>query len=80
MRSTCLESTVCVCDGTAGIIVEMTFDIARDDTSKGSYKIVYLSWVCTSNLLVRFHVTWRDVYSIGDSDTVDTDFIDSAID
>ena len=58
--STCFEGTVGVCDGTAGIIVEMTFDIARDDTSKSSDEIVYLSWVCTSNLLVRFHVTWRD--------------------
>jgi hypothetical protein len=33
--------------------VEMTFNVARNNTSKSSHKIVYLSWTSTSNLIIN---------------------------
>jgi len=60
VSGTGFKSAVRIGDRTTSIVVEMALNVARYDTSKSSYEIVYLSWVCTSNLLVRFHVTWRD--------------------
>ena len=51
----------------SGVIMDMSFDIARNDTSECSDEIVYLTCVGTSN-------------SISDTDTVDTDLVYCLID
>lgn len=49
MGSASLESAVGVGNGTAGIVVEMGLDIARNDTTKGADQVVDLSWAGTTN-------------------------------
>jgi hypothetical protein len=50
VRGAGFKGDVCVCNGTTGIIVEVTFDITGYDATEGSYEIVDLSRIGTSNL------------------------------
>lgn len=47
--------------------MKMDFDVAVDDTPQSPNKVIHLSWVGASN-------------SIGDTNTVDTDLINSLVD
>jgi hypothetical protein len=73
---TSFESSVGIGDGTTCVIVEMTLNVTGYNTSKCPHKIVYLPWIRTSNLKSVFP---PGEYSIGDTDTIHTNFINSAI-
>lgn len=72
------EGGVCVCNGAASVVMEVTFNITGYNTSKRPDEIIDLSWVCTSNLLLTRPSEGR--YSIGDTDTVYSDFVNGAVD
>lgn len=72
------EGGVCVCNGAASVVVEVTFNVTGYNTSKRPYEIIDLSWVCTSNLLLTR--LSEGTYSIGDTDTVYSDFVNGAVD
>lgn len=44
MSCTSLQSTESVGNGTPGVVVEVTFDITPDDSSKGPHQVVDLAW------------------------------------
>ena len=67
VRSTGLESGVGVGNGTTGIVVEMSLDVTTNDTSECSDELIDLSRVGTTD-------------SVSDTDTVDTDLVDSSVD
>lgn len=48
MSGTGFQRTVCIGDGAASIVVEVGLDVAADDSTKGSYKVVDLSWCCAA--------------------------------
>ena len=48
MSCTCLESAVGVCDGAAGVVVEVRFDVAAHHAAESSDEIVDLSWGCAA--------------------------------
>jgi hypothetical protein len=62
VRRARLERSVCVGNGHSGVIVQMYFDVAGDNTAKGANELVNLARVCTTN-------------GVGDADPVDPDFI-----
>lgn len=64
--STGLESTVGVGDTAAGIVVEVGLDVAGHDASEGADKVVDLPGGSATD-------------GIGDTDTVDTDLVDGAV-
>ena len=66
MCGTSLEGSVGVCNGHAGIVVQMDLNVTADDASKRPYKFVDLTRVGASN-------------GIGDSHPVDTDLVDSLV-
>jgi hypothetical protein len=66
VSGTGLEGTVCVCNGTARVVVEMALDIAADDTTEGSHEVVDLSGGSTAD-------------SVSDTDSVDTDLVDGSV-
>jgi len=67
MSGTGLESAVSIGDGAAGIVVEMSFDIARNDTTESADKVIYLSWTCATDCVCN-------------TDSVHANFVDSTID
>lgn len=67
MSGTGLESRVSVGDSTSSVVVEVSLDVTADDTTKGSYEVVDLTRVGAAN-------------SVGNTDTVDTDLVDGAVD
>lgn len=64
---TSLEGGVGVGNGTAGVVVEMALNVARDNGLEGSDKLVDLSGVGASN-------------SVSNTDSVDTNLVDSSVD
>ena len=66
VRRTSLERTVCVRNGHAGVIVEVDLDVTRDDTAESADEVVDLARV-------------RAADGVGDTDTVDTDAVDSLV-
>ena len=67
MRSSGFESTVGVRDRAASVIVEVGFDVTAHNTAEGPDQVVDLSWAGASN-------------SIRDTDAVDADLVNCAID
>jgi len=67
MSGTGLESAVSIGDGAASVVMEMSFDIARNDTSESADKVIYLPWSCTSDCVCN-------------TDSVHANFVDSTID
>ncbi len=49
MGCTCFEGCVCICDGTACVVVEVAFDIAGYDGAESADEFVDLSWVCAAD-------------------------------
>lgn len=66
MSGTSLEGTVGVGNGTARVVVEMALDVAADDTTESSDEVVDLSRGSTAD-------------SVSDTDSVDTDLVDSSV-
>lgn len=66
MRRAGLEGAICVSDGAAGIIVEMGLDIAVNNASEHTNKLVDLAGRSTAN-------------GISDTDTVDANLVDSRV-
>ena len=67
MGSPGFEGTVRIRDRTASIIVKVSFNIAAYDATKCSDKVIHLSWRSAPN-------------SVCDTDSIDTNFVDSAVD
>lgn len=61
------EGAVSVGDGAVAVVVEVRFDVTAYDASEGSDEIVDLPWGCAA-------------YGVGDTDAVDTDFVDGGVD
>jgi len=66
VSGTSLESAVRICDGTASVVVEMRFDVARNNSAKSADKVVDLPWSCATD-------------GIGNADPVHADFVDCAV-
>lgn len=66
MSGTGLKGAVSVGDGASRVVVEVAFDVARDDTTKCPDEVVDLSWRSATN-------------SVCDTDTVDTNLVDSLV-
>ena len=66
MSGTGLEGTVCVGDGTSRVVVEMALDVAANDTTESSHKVVDLSGGSTAD-------------GVSDTDSVNTDLVDGSI-
>lgn len=64
---TTFQGGVGVGDGATGVVVEMAFDVARDNTLQGSDQFVHLSWVGAAD-------------GVGYTDSVDTDLGDGLVD
>ena len=67
MRRTGFERGVCVGNGHSGVVMQVYFDIAADDTAKGANEFVNLARVCTTN-------------SVGNADAVNPNFIYRLVD
>ena len=67
VSGTSLESAVCVRNGTTRVVVEVGLDVTRDDTTKCADEVVNLARRSATN-------------GISDTDTVDTDLVDGAVD
>lgn len=61
-----LEGSMAVSDGAASVVVEMYFDIARNDATEGTNEIVDLAGGCAAD-------------GVGDTNTVDADPVDCAV-
>ena len=61
------ESCVCVCDGAAGVVVEVGFDVAVDDTAEGADEVVDLTWAGAAD-------------SVRDTHSVDTNLANGSVD
>lgn len=61
-----LERGVGVGDGASGVVVEVAFNVTRDDATEGSDEVVYLSRVGASD-------------GIGDTDSVQSDLVDGSV-
>lgn len=44
MGSTGFESTVCVCDSAASVVVEMCLNVTADNAPKSADEVVDLTW------------------------------------
>lgn len=88
MGGTSFECTVGIGNSAAGVIVEMSFDITRDNTPKCANEIVDLSGrsaangigntlmvSCESSLFGGRHVLTCEAYH-----TINADLVDSAVD
>lgn len=61
-----LESAVGVCDGAAAVVVEVAFDVARDNAAEGADQVVDLSWAGAAD-------------GVGDTNAVYADFVDGLV-
>lgn len=66
MCGTGLQGAVCVGNGTASIVVKMSLDIAANHTPQGADEVIDLSWAGASD-------------SVGDTNAVNTDLVDGAV-
>lgn len=67
MSGTSLQGTVGIGNGAARIVVEVSLDIAADNTTKGSDQVINLSWRGAA-------------HSVGNTDPVNTDLINGGVD
>lgn len=67
VRGTGFQGGVGIGNGTTSVVVEMTFNVTRDDATKGSDEVVYLTRISATD-------------GIGDTDSVEADLVDGSVD
>ena len=67
VRGTGFQGGVGVGDGTTSVVVEMTFNVTRDNATQGSDEVVYLTRISATD-------------GISDTDSVEADLVDGSVD